>query len=429
MTGAEPEPVPAALWANRDYRGWWTANTVSALGTSISNIAFPLLVLYTTGSVARAGAITAAHMLGTLATTLWGGALADRVSRKAIMVLGPLVQAVALGTVAVFVAAGHSPLAMLITTALVSGLAAGVTAGANNPALRRIVAKEQLGTATGQEMGRDAAAEFLGAPLGGLLFSISRWIPFVADGVSFLIAALGAAFIRRPLGPDRSGDARRTSMLADIRGGVRLVRREPFLRFVVVWGSLLNVVAQGFALLFIALVRYRGGGPTTVGLVSSIALAGGIAGAVVAPLVLKTVRARLVLYVSAWAFVASFAAVALVPRPWQIGAVLLVAMLTMVPLNVVLESYLVRLVPDGYSGRVSAVTRFGGQALQWTGPLLAGLLANLLGVPGGALALMALTVPLALALHLTNALAVLDEPLDRVAEIAVPEPVPAGTGA
>jgi MFS family permease len=419
MTG---DAVP--LWANRDYRGWWTANTVSALGTSISNIAYPLLVLYSTGSVVRAGGITAVHMIGTLATTLYGGALADRVSRKAILVVGPLVQALALGTVALFVAAGHSPLWMLLGTALVSGLAAGITAGATNPALRRIVPKEQLGTATGQEMGRDAAAEFFGAPLGGMLFAVSRWIPFAADAVSFVVASLGAALIRRPLGPDASGD--KGSVLGDIRAGVGLVRREPFLRFVVVWGSLLNVIAQGFALLFIALVRYRGGGPTTVGFVSSVALAGGIAGAVIAPVVLRSVRARLVLYVSAWSFVASFAVVALVPRPWQIGAVLLVAMLTMVPLNVVLESYLVRLVPDGYSGRVSAVTRFGGQALQWTGPLLAGVLAAVFGVPGGAFALIALTVPLALALHLTKALAVLDRPLATVEEIAVPQPVPAG---
>ena len=423
---SSPSPEPAALpplWSDRDYRGWWTANTVSALGTSMSAIAYPLLVLYSTGSVASAGAITAAQLVGTLVTTLYGGALADRVSRKAILVVAPLVQAAALAAVAVLVGAGSPALVVLMACALVSGAAAGFGAGATNPALRRIVPKEQLGTAASQELGRDAAADLLGAPLGGLLFSAARWIPFAADAASFLVASLGAALIRRPLGPDAAGD--RASVLADIRAGFALVRRERFLRFVVVWGSLLNVVAQGFALLFIALVRHRGGSPATVGFVSSLALIGGIAGAVIAPALLRTVRARLVLHVSAWAFVASFAAVALVPQPWQIGAVMLVAMLFMVPLNVVLEAYLVRLVPDEFSGRVSAVTRFGGQALQWSGPLLAGLLAAVLGVPGGALALMALTVPLALALHLTRSLDVLDLPLEQVEEIPVPQPEPA----
>ena len=90
-TGPEPKPRPLLL--TRDYAGWWSGNTISALGTSVSSIAFPLLVLYGTGSVAKAGVITAASMIGTLATTLLGGALADRVSRKAILVIGPVIKA------------------------------------------------------------------------------------------------------------------------------------------------------------------------------------------------------------------------------------------------------------------------------------------------------------------------------------------------
>src|SRR6266516_836511 len=412
---------PRSLWTNRDYMGWWTGNTISALGTSVSNIAYPLLVLYTTGSVAKAGAITAANMIGMLLTTLWGGALADRVSRKAIMIVGPLVQAVALGSVVLLVLTKDSPVLLLAATALVNGLAAGLTMGASVPAMRRIVPKEQQAMATGQEMGRDMAAELLGAPLGGLLFAVTRWFPFFADAISFFFASLGAALIRRPLGPDRFGREQKTSMLADIGAGFRVVRAQPFLRFVVVWGSLLNIVGQGFILLFIALVRYRGGGPTTVGVVSAVALIGGIIGAVAAPMIMKRIRARLVLYVALWAFVGSFALVSVVPRPWEIGAVLLVAMLGMVPLNVVFESYMVRLVPDVYSGRVSAVSRFGVMSLQWAGPLIAGVLADTLGPPSAALALMAMMLPLALALHFTRSLGVLDQPVDEVSELTLPE--------
>ena len=407
-----------SLFADPDYRRWWTANTVSALGTSISAISYPLLVLWSTGSTTWAGSVVAAELIGTLATTLVGGALADRVSRKAILIVAPLVQAAALGAVAALVAGGHAAVGLLLAAALVSGMAGGLAAGATNPALRRLVPKEQLGTATSQELGRDAVAGLVGAPLGGLLFSLTRWVPFAADALSFLVASAGAALVRRPLGPDPTED--RPGVLAEIAAGVRMVGQQPFLRFVVVWGSLLNMIAQGFTLLFIVLVRHRGGSPTAVGLAASVALLGAIVGAVVAPVVLRAVRARLVLVLAAWAFVASFAAVAVVPQPWQISAVLFVAMLAMVPLNVVLESYLVRLVPDSHSGRVSAVTRFGGQALQWIGPLLAGGLAGLIGVPEAALVLMLLTVPLAIALHVTGSLAVLDTPLEQVAELALP---------
>jgi len=49
------QPARPSLWRNTDYIGWWTGNSISALGSSVSGIAYPLLVLYTTGSVGKAG--------------------------------------------------------------------------------------------------------------------------------------------------------------------------------------------------------------------------------------------------------------------------------------------------------------------------------------------------------------------------------------
>jgi MFS family permease len=418
---AGPKPKPRPLLLTRDYAGWWSGNTISALGTSISSIAFPLLVLYATGSVAKAGVITAASMIGTLATTLWGGALADRASRKAILIIGPVIQAVALGTVALLAHSGPIPLFMLAAMACVSGLASGVTLGAQAPAMRRIVPPAQLATATSQMFGRDMAAEIIGSPLGGFLFSVARWLPFGADAVSFLFASLGAAVILRPLGPDRRSAEQQTTMIADIREGIRFVRRQPFLRFVVIFGSLINVIGAAYSLAFIAVLKYRGATPTEIGLVMSVALAGGIAGAVAAPVVLRRVPARLVLYVTVWLFALSTAGGAIAPRLWEIAIALLIGMIGMAPLNVVIEAYAVRLTPDALMGRTSAVIRFGAMSLQWTGPLLAGLLADLLGPPGGALALAAALVPFGISVHVARSLSVLDQSLEKVTEFPVPQ--------
>lgn len=383
-TVAPEAPVPS-LWHNRDYMGWWSSETVSAVGTSMSTIAFPLVVLYADGSVSHAGIISATAMVGLLLTTLWGGALADRVSRKMLMVLGPAVQCVAMAAAALLINGGHTSIALLSVTAFAGGLGSGIAKGATTPALRRIVPKEQLSRATAQEMGRDMAAELVGAPLGGVLFTVAAWVPFAADAASFVVSAAGALSIRRPLGPDRrSGtqDEPGGSVLGDIREGVRYVRRQPFLRFVVIWASALNLLAQAFALTFIILVQYRGGGPVAVGVVNSIALVGGVVGSVIGPVLLTRMRAATVLRAGVWLFAATFALVAVVPTWWWIGVVLAVAMIAVVPLNVVVETYVVRLVPDAMSGRVSAVNRFGAQGLAWLGPLLAGELAAWLGAPG-----------------------------------------------
>ena len=52
---------PPSLWRSRDYLGFWTGDAISSLGSSMSAIGYPLLILFATGSVARAGIVTAAR--------------------------------------------------------------------------------------------------------------------------------------------------------------------------------------------------------------------------------------------------------------------------------------------------------------------------------------------------------------------------------
>ena len=251
---------PPSLWRNHDYLSLWTGEAVSSLGTSMSAIAYPLLVLFATGSVARAGIVTAAGMIGTVIMLLWGGVLADRVSRKTLLVCGPLGQAIPVAVVALLVVHHHTPIAALAAAAGAGGLAGGVRNAARVPALRRIVPKEQMAVASSQVQGRDITAQFLGGPLAGVLFAAARCIPFFADAASFLFSALGAALIRRPLGPDRAAGASRTStsMLADVREGLRYVAQVPFLRFIAIRTSAINMIGSAYLLLFIAILKYRG---------------------------------------------------------------------------------------------------------------------------------------------------------------------------
>ena len=63
----------------------------------------------------------------------------------------------------------------------------------------------------------------------------------------FLFSSLGAALIRRPLGPDRAPDqAGRGSLRADAREGLRYVAGVPFLRFIAVWTSAVNLIGGAY---------------------------------------------------------------------------------------------------------------------------------------------------------------------------------------
>src|SRR5260370_971626 len=67
-----PQVKVVPLWRNRDYLLLWTGQTISNVGTSISALAFPLLVLLLTHSAAQAG------IVGALGPMVWWGALHSR---------------------------------------------------------------------------------------------------------------------------------------------------------------------------------------------------------------------------------------------------------------------------------------------------------------------------------------------------------------
>ncbi len=395
----------ASIWRSRDYLSWWIGTTVSALGSTLSSIAFPLLMLYETGSVAQAGAIAALENVGRLTTLLIGGVLADRFSRKALLVGSPLIQAFAIGTIVPLVLTRHVSIYSLGAVAVVQGVVNGLSGGAMMPALKRIVPAEQFPAASASRQGRDMAAELVGPPIGGVLFAAARWIPFVGDALSYLAAAVGSALIRTPLGPDRDDDAPREPMRRQLAEGWQFIRSNDYMRLITAWIPVVNALFMVLFLLVLALIRHRGGGPVSVGAANAIAAVGGLTGAVCTPWLVRKVRGRTLVIVASWVLAGGAVAVAFVPRPWEIGAVFAVALVLAAPLYSVLENYEVKIVPDHLYGRVSTLLTFLSVGLLWVAPIVAGLLADFFGpiaaevVGGSVLAALAIWVQSAKSLH------------------------------
>ncbi len=80
-TTNEPVAQPASLWHNRNYLLLWSGQIVSSIGTQVSDIAFPFLVLALTNSPAQAGFVGAAGTLPYFIFSLPAGALIDRWDR------------------------------------------------------------------------------------------------------------------------------------------------------------------------------------------------------------------------------------------------------------------------------------------------------------------------------------------------------------
>src|SRR5260370_3539001 len=75
------------LWRNRDYMLLWSGQTVSLVGTVISQTAFPLLVWDLTHSAAQVGLVGGLGTLPYVLLSLLAGALIDRWNRKPVIIL------------------------------------------------------------------------------------------------------------------------------------------------------------------------------------------------------------------------------------------------------------------------------------------------------------------------------------------------------
>src|SRR5215470_4790037 len=118
-TGTVKRPTP--LWRNRDYVLLLSGQLVSSVGTQVSMLAFPLLVLAITHSPAQAGIVAALRGLPYALFILPAGALIDRWDRKRVMILCDTGRALALGSIPLALALGQLTLVQLYLVSLIEG--------------------------------------------------------------------------------------------------------------------------------------------------------------------------------------------------------------------------------------------------------------------------------------------------------------------
>jgi MFS family permease len=406
--------APHGLWRNRDYVGWLAGQTLSTLGTSVSTFAYPLLVLFETGSAAKTGVVAAAANIGSLSTLLVGGVVADRYSRRRLIIVGALVQAAVVGSVAIAVLAGHVVLAHVSAAGLVDGAVVGITIGAERATLRRVVPAPDYPAATSQMWARDMAVRVVGPPLAGLLFAAARWLPFLCDAASYAGAVVGIGAVRRPLGPDADEATVGEPLRHSLAAGFAFLRGNAYLRFEAVWSAAMNLLASGLTLLVILLVRSLGGDARVIGGVQALAMTGALVGAFASGWVMRRFAGRALFLALSWSLGVACFAIATVGSPWGIAAVQAVVLLLIVPLNVVMETYELQIIPDAMVGRVGNTITLAANGLRWCAPLAVGFLVEATS-PVRAVEIWGIALlVVALAAQANRSLHVLDQPIDRV---------------
>ena len=198
------------LWRNRDYMLLWSGQMVSSIGTRVSMLAFPLLVLAITHSPAQAGLIAALRGLPYALFILPAGALVDRWDRKRVMILCDTGRALALGSIPVAIVLGHLTIIQLAIVSLVEGTLFTFFGLAETACLPQVVTREQLPGAAAQNMVLDSVSGMIGPSFGGILYGIGRAIPFLTDAISYGVSVLSLFFIKKQFQEERDAKDRKS---------------------------------------------------------------------------------------------------------------------------------------------------------------------------------------------------------------------------
>src|SRR5947209_5103546 len=113
--------VSTSLRRNRDFMLLWSGQALSSLGSEVTHVAYPLLVLAITHAAAKAGIVGFAWNLPIALLALPAGALADRIDRKYLLVGCDAVRAIVLAAIPVGLLAGHLPYGMIVAVAAIDG--------------------------------------------------------------------------------------------------------------------------------------------------------------------------------------------------------------------------------------------------------------------------------------------------------------------
>ena len=387
--------MPVPLRRNRDFMLLWSGQVVSALGSRVSSVAFPLLVLALTGSPSKAGIVGFAGTLPLLLFQLPVGGLVDRWDRRRAMILSDVGRAFVVGGLGLAVLAGHAPFWLIAVVAFCEGSLFVVFTLCEEAALPNVVPAEQLPAAIAQNEARSRGAALAGQPLGGLLFGLGQAVPFLTDGLSYLASVVTLAFIRTEFQEERAPGRR--ALHKEIGEGLAWLWGQPFLRAAALLVAGSNFVFQALVLIAIVLAQDHGASPALVGLMLGLLGAGGLLGAFAAPWVSRRVPARVVVIGANWVWAALLPLFAVLPWPLALGAVGGAMAFVGPAWNVVLGTYVLRLTPDRLLGRVRSVEMLVAWGVIPLGSLAAGYLLQWFGGAGAVAAMSGLMLAIAVA--------------------------------
>ena len=358
---------------SRSFRLLWIGQTVSLLGSSITMVAVPYQLFQLTHSTLMLGLLGLCSLAPLLVAPLVGGAIADAVDRRRLIIVTELALMATAVLFAVNAALPHPQVWALFVLQTVATSFAGLGWPAMRSAIPRIVGPDQIAAASVLQGLSGNFSRVAGPALGGALIAAFGVTPtYVIDAVSFaavLLAALALPAILPLHGSERAS-------LASIAEGFRFVRsQKPVLGI-----FLLDTNAMIFGMpraLFPAIALHRlGGDAALLGLLYAAPYAGALVATLCSGWLNRVRRQGVGVMLSASAWGAAIVVFGFAESLWPALVALAFAGAADMISAVLRTVMVIDVTPDAMRGRVAGIEFMQVASAPALGDVEAGVLAS-----------------------------------------------------
>lgn len=388
-------PVTLRALGYRNYRLFFGGQLVSLIGTWMQNVSQAWLVYRLTGSSALLGAAGFAGQIPVFVLAPLGGIVADRYSRRRIVIATQTSSMLLAFAMAALTLSGWVRIWHIFVLAALLGVTNAFDIPARQSFIVEMVGKKDLMNAIALNSSMFNASRVIGPAVAGVLVaSVGEGWCFFVNGLSFIavIAGLLAMNVKRRETVNRPG-----SPVSRLVEGFRFVLGNPPVHAILILLGVVSVTGMPYAVLMpIFAARILHGGAKALGGLSAMAGIGALAGALLLA-GRKDLRG-----LGRWAASAAFGfgaglvAFSASRQLWLSAAILVPVGFSMIVQMGSSNTLIQSMVPDHLRGRVMSVYSMMFMGMAPIGALLAGAAAQKFGAPatvaaGGAISMAAAT--------------------------------------
>lgn len=285
--GRRGRPKTSAGWRatfssleNRDYRRYWMSSVASYAAMQMQIVVRGWLVYEMTGSALALGLVSFGVGVPLLVLAPFGGALADRVDKRRLLIVSQILAGVVTLAIAILVATGAIVLWHLVVASVVSGIILSFNLPSRQAVIPELVEESQIMNAVALGSGAMNLNRVVAPAMGGVLVGIMgiEGVYFII--VAFYVVASALLFLVPPL---RKPDPEmRTTVFGSIGEGLQYVRRSPVLGHLLLMAMVPIAFGMPYQMLMpIFAVDVLDVGPSGLGYLMGAAGIGALVGSIV----------------------------------------------------------------------------------------------------------------------------------------------------